>query len=64
MAQPQKHPLRALSKQEEQELHRIVKAKDSELEKLKEQNANLEKRLKVLEKLAEALEKRQLAGTQ
>jgi transposase len=26
MAQPQKHPLRLLSKQEEQELHRIIKA--------------------------------------
>src|SRR5438132_12982138 len=32
MAQPQKHPLRALSKQEEQELHRIVKASSERID--------------------------------
>jgi transposase len=32
MAQPQKHPLRPLSKQEEQELHRIVKASSERID--------------------------------
>src|SRR5258706_10987217 len=32
MAQPQKHPLRPLSKQEERELHRIVKASSERID--------------------------------
>ena len=44
-----------------QELHHIVTAKDSELARLKEQNASLEKRLSALEKLTESLKKDQVA---
>jgi len=46
-----------------QELHRLVNARDSELAKLKEQNADLEKRLAALEKLARSLEPKAVAGT-
>jgi len=45
-----------------QELHRLVKAKDAELAKLKEQNLNLEKRLTALEKLTESPEPKPVAG--